>query len=215
MIPQDYKRHVERQHAPEELIQKTLLRIQELPEEKEIQEKQSKVRVFSVKQLAIAASLVFVIGGTIFLGRMGNQVSFYQMEARGEEQLNFGLIQMNKQVWSMEEFAAKMEWNTTSLIASTDIQVTDEINGTQSIRGEFTYHKEDIQSDLELMQDEKIDGVRYTGAEAVSISGIKVYFAEDEEKFYAFYEQDNKIVISAKKQIKQGDFVLIIKDILK
>lgn len=62
-MQQEYKKAVEKQHAPEHLIKKTVVKVQE--------EKSEKKSPVPIKGLAAAACLVLVAASGIAVGRMG------------------------------------------------------------------------------------------------------------------------------------------------
>lgn len=207
-MQQDYRKTIEKQHAPEHLIQKTVLQMQA--------EKERGKRPLPVKRLAaVAACLAVVVTASVIGSRMGETVSFYQIEENSKGQLSFGLIQMNKQVWSLKEFAANVGWNVENLISDADIQVTEEQDDSISIKATFTYDIEKENAVVEMVQSEKISASQYTGGRSTTIGEREVYFAKDEAQWYAFYQKEEKVLISAPRTMDQDDFVKMIKNILR
>lgn len=210
MMQQDYKKTIKDQHAPEHLIQKTVIKMQE--------EKRKARKPFPVKGLAAAACVVLVAAAGIMVSQLNNsKVPFYQIEQGGGGKLGFGLIQMNQQIWDIQEFAAETGWNIENLAADGDIRAVAETDGSISIKGTFLYSGKQESCTLQVIKNKKLSAKRYAGEKSVDIGSRAVYFAEDPQNWYAFYEEENAVLVSVEKSktLDADYFVKMIKNILE
>lgn len=87
----------------------------------------------------------------------------------------------------------------------------DEITG---IKGVLLYRNE---YEVSVMMDSRIAAERYAGEKPLVLSDREVYFAEDEESRYAYYEENGeKYLLETEKQDleQRKQFVEMIKNIL-
>lgn len=203
---QQYKHTVEKQHVPEHLIKSTVTKMQE--------ERDRKKSPLPVKGLAAAACLVLVAATGIAVSRIEPSVSFYQIEENGDSQLNFGLIQMNKQRISAAELIEYAGWKEEGLEEIEPIEVVKEAGEIRRIEGELRYLNE---YKVNVVMDSRMAAERYAGEKPLVLGQRKVYFAADQDYWYAFYEerQEKYLLKVSKDEMKQQkQFVRMIKKVL-